>query len=171
MIDSPRQTEFTESTGSTPTAVRSEYLTLFDPSAGLEPAVGLALAGTRTIQPLRPAESSLPPPEPPPGEPDIVPPPVIGGRLEPAELIKQTVPTYPPMARQARVEGIVVLEGTIGVNGSVADLHVVEGHPLLVNEALRAVKKWKYRPAILNGKPTPSPVTINVRFNLTYPTN
>jgi protein TonB len=114
------------------------------------------------------AESTLPPPEPPPGEPDIKPPPVIGGRLEPAELIKQTLPTYPALARTARVEGVVVLEGTVSVSGNIVDIHVVDGHPLLVDEALKTVKKWKYRPAILNGQPTPSPVTVTVRFILKY---
>jgi len=165
----PSQTESNDSAGFTPTAVPSEFLALLDTQTGLEPAMGTALAGMRTIPPLRLVESSLPPPEPPPGEPDIKPPPVIGGRLEPAELIRQTVPAYPPLARNARVEGVVVLEGTVNVSGVVENIRVVEGHPLLIDEALRAVKKWKYRPAILNGQPTPSPVTIRVRFILKYP--
>ena len=169
VLELPRQTESNDTAGFTPTAVPSEFLALLDTQTGSEPAVGTALAGTRTIPPLTLAESSLPPPEPPPGEPDIKPPPVIGGRLDPAELIKQTVPLYPTLARSARVEGVVVLEGTVNVSGSVENLRVVEGHPLLIDEALRAVKKWKYRPAILNGQPTPSPVTIRVRFILKYP--
>jgi periplasmic protein TonB len=169
VLEMPRQTESNDSAGFTPTAVPSEFLALLDTQTGSEPAVGTVLAGTRTIPPLALAESSLPPPEPPPGEPDIKPPPVIGGRLEPAELIKQTVPVYPPLARNARVEGVVLLEGTVNVSGSVQNIRVVEGHPLLIDEALRAVKKWKYRPAILNGQPTPSPVTIRVRFILKYP--
>jgi len=169
MLELPRQTESNDTAGFTPTAVPSEFLALLDTQTGSAPAVGTALAGTRTIPPLTVAESSLPPPEPPPGEPDIKPPPVIGGRLDPAELIKQTVPLYPPLARSARVEGVVVLEGTVNVSGSVENIRVVEGHPLLIDEALRAVKKWKYRPAILNGQPTPSPVTIRVRFILKYP--
>jgi periplasmic protein TonB len=169
VLEMPRQTESNDSAGFTPTAVPSEFLALLDTQTGSEPAVGTVLAGTRTIPPLALAESSLPPPEPPPGEPDIKPPPVIGGRLEPAELIKQTVPVYPPLARNARVEGVVLLEGTVNVSGSVQNIRVVEGHPLLIDEALRAVKKWKYRPAILNGQPTPSPVTIRVRFTLKYP--
>jgi len=169
VLESPRQTESNETAGFTPTAVPSEFLALLDTQTGSAPAVGTALAGTRTIPPLTLAESSLPPPEPPPGEPDIKPPPVIGGRLDPAELIKQTVPLYPPLARSARVEGVVVLEGTVNVSGGVENIRVVEGHPLLIDEALRAVKKWKYRPAILNGQPTPSPVTIRVRFILKYP--
>jgi len=169
VLELPRQTESNETAGFTPTAVPSEFLALLDTQTGSAPAVGMALAGTRTIPPLTLAESSLPPPEPPPGEPDIKPPPVIGGRLDPAELIKQTVPLYPPLARSARVEGVVVLEGTVNVSGSVENIRVVEGHPLLIDEAFRAVKKWKYRPAILNGQPTPSPVTVRVRFILKYP--
>jgi TonB family protein len=169
VLELPRQTESNDTAGFTPTAVPSEFLALLDTQTGSEPAMGTALAGTRTIPPLTLAESSLPPPEPPPGEPDIKPPPVIGGRLEPAELIKQTVPVYPLLARGARVEGVVVLEGTVNVSGSVENIRVIEGHPLLIDEALRAVKKWKYRPAILNGQPTPSPLTIRVRFILKYP--
>ena len=169
VLEFPRQTESNDTAGFTPTAVPSEFLALLDTQTRSEPAVGTALAGTRIIPPLTLADSSLPPPEPPPGEPDIKPPPVIGGRLEPAELIKQTVPVYPPVARSARVEGVVVLEGTVNVSGSVENIRVIEGHPLLIDEALRAVKKWKYRPAILNGQPTPSPLTIRVRFILKYP--
>jgi TonB family protein len=169
VIQTPRQTESHDNAGFTPTAVPSEFLALLDTQTGSQPAVGMALAGTRAFTPLTLAESSLPPPDPPPGEPDIKPPPVIGGRLEPAELIRQTVPVYPPLARNARVEGVVVLEGTVNVSGTVENIRAVEGHPLLVDEALRAVKKWKYRPAILNGQPTPSPVTIRVRFVLKYP--
>jgi periplasmic protein TonB len=163
----PRQIESQDSV--TPTAIPSEVLALREIKTASEPVVGVALTPTRTIPSLMLAEASLPPPEPPPGEPDIKPPPVIGGRLEPAVLIKQTLPAYPAMARTARVTGVVVLEGTVNVNGSIENIHVVDGHPLLVDEAIKAVKKWKYRPAILNGQPTPSPVTVTVRFTLKYP--
>jgi TonB family protein len=166
VIEAPRQRESNDTF--TPSSVPSEFLALSEIKPTSAPVAGLALAGTRTIAPLMLAESMLPPPEPPPGEPDIKPPPVIGGRLEPAELIKQTLPTYPALARTARVEGVVVLEGTVSVSGNIVDIHVVDGHPLLVDEALKTVKKWKYRPAILNGQPTPSPVTVTVRFILKY---
>jgi TonB family protein len=169
VAEKPSQTNSTDSGGYVPTAVPSEFLAFFEANTQPEPAVSLALAGTRIMPPLIRAESSLPAPEPPPGEPDIKPPPVIGGRVEAAQLIKQTAPEYPSVARTARVEGVVVIEGTINVSGKVESIRVVEGHPMLVDEAVKAVKKWKYRPAMLNGEPTPCPVTITVRFNLKYP--
>jgi protein TonB len=131
----------------------------------------LALGGSRTIQPIVPLDEASfpPPPEPPPGQPDIQPPPVIGGRVETAALVEQTTPVYPALARKAHVEGVVVLEGTITVKGRVAELRVVSGHPMLVDAAIDAVKKWKYRPAKLNGQIIPCPVTVQVRFKLQYP--
>jgi protein TonB len=110
------------------------------------------------------------PPDPPPGEPDVPPPPVIGGRLEPAVLIKQTNPAYPELARTARVEGTVILEGTVSIKGNVETLTVVSGHPMLVDAAIDAVRRWKYRPAKLNGQLIPCPIKIQVRFKLDYST-
>src|SRR5262245_57835017 len=138
VTDMPRQTEPSGDAGFNLTAVPSEFIALLDTDTASKPAAGITLAGMRVVPPLKVTEPSLLLPEPPPGEPDIKPPPVIGGRLEPAELIKQTVPVYPPLARNARVEGVVVLEGTVNVSGSVENVRAVEGHPLLVDEALRA---------------------------------
>jgi protein TonB len=157
-----------DSAGFTPTPMPSEFLALLQTDTGAEPAVGVVLAGMRTLPPLIIGEPSVSLPEPPPGKPDIPPPPVIGGHVEPAELIKQTVPVYPQLARAARVEGTVFLEGTVNVKGSIENLHVVSGHPLLIDAAINAVKKWKYRPAKLNGQLTPCPVTVQVRFILHY---
>ena len=166
--ETPRYVESKETSGFTMKEVPSEFLALAETDTVSEPAVGMTLSAARPIAPLLKPEATLPPPEPPPGEPEVKPAVVIGGRLEPAQLIKETMPVYPPMARTARVEGVVVLEGTINVNGGVENLHVVSGHPMLIDEAIRAVKKWKYRPAILNGQPTPSPITVTVRFVLKY---
>jgi len=165
----PNQIQSNGSADWSPTTIPSGLVAPLGTETVPEPRPVMALYATRTIAPLSVSEPSIPPPEPPPGEPDIKPPPVIGGHLEPAELIQQTLPTYPSLARTARVEGVVVLEGTVNVSGRIENIHVVEGHPLLIDEAIRAVKKWKYRPAILNGQPTACPVTITVRFNLTYP--
>lgn len=169
VTEKPRQTQSTDSAGYTPTTVPTELLSMLDTNNLPEPVAGIAPAGTRTMPPLILADTSIPPPEPPPGEPDIKPPPVIGGRVEAAQLIKQAMPEYPPLARKARVEGVVVLEGTVNVSGSVENVRVVQGHPMLIEEAMKAVKKWKYRPAMLNGEPTPCPVIVTVRFTLRYP--
>ena len=79
------------------------------------------------------------------------------------------MPVYPALARTARVEGIVVLEGTVSMRGKVENLQVVSGYPMLVDAAINAVKNWKYRPAKLNGQLIPCPVTVQVRFSLQYP--
>jgi TonB family protein len=159
-----------------PTAIPSDLLALFETDTGFESGLGPTLAGMRPIHPstavgdvYAPSPTLMPaPPEPPPGELDVQPPPVIGGRVEQAVLIEQTKPIYPPLARTARVEGVVVLEGTVNVHGRVENLKMISGHPLLVDAAISAVKKWKYRPAKLNGQVIPCPVSVQVRFVLQY---
>jgi len=63
----------------------------------------------------------------------------------------------------------VVLEGTINVRGRVENIHVVSGHPMLVDAAVKALEKWKYAPAKLNGQIIPSPLRVQVRFKIDYP--
>jgi len=155
-----------------PTAIPSDLLAMLDTDSVVAPGLGSTMAGTRGLSLQLPlGEESLPPPppEPPPGDPDVERPPVIGGHLEQAVLIQQTKPVYPALARTARVEGIVVLEGTISEQGKVEDVHVVSGHPMLVDAAIKAVQKWKYRPPKLNGQIVSCPVRIQVRFMLKYP--
>ena len=81
-------------------------------------------------------------------------------------LIHQVKPSYPPLARQARIQGTVVLQAVIGKDGSIQGLKVVSGHPMLAPAALEAVKQWKYKPYFLNGEPVEVDTTINVNFTL-----
>lgn len=81
-------------------------------------------------------------------------------------LIHQVKPSYPPLARQARIQGTVVLQAVIGKDGSIQNLKVVSGHPMLAPAALEAVKQWKYKPYFLNGEPVEVDTTINVNFTL-----
>jgi protein TonB len=81
-------------------------------------------------------------------------------------LLRKVTPQYPPLAKQARIQGTVVLSALIGKDGSIQNLHVVSGHPMLTNAALEAVKEWKYKPYILNGEPVEVETTINVNFSL-----
>jgi len=81
-------------------------------------------------------------------------------------LIHQIKPTYPPLARQARIQGMVVLQAVIGKDGSIQNLKVVSGHPMLAPAALEAVKQWRYKPYYLNGEPVEVDTTINVNFTL-----
>ncbi|MCI0350078.1 MAG: energy transducer TonB [Acidobacteriales bacterium] len=81
-------------------------------------------------------------------------------------LTRKVQPTYPPLAKTARIQGDVVLNAVISKNGSIENLRVMSGHPMLVTSALDAVKQWKYRPYILNGEPVEVETTITVKFTL-----
>ncbi len=81
-------------------------------------------------------------------------------------LVHKVTPQYPPLAKQARIQGVVVLQALIGKDGTITGLHVVSGHPMLTNAALEAVKEWKYKPYYLNGEPVEVETTINVNFSL-----
>jgi protein TonB len=81
-------------------------------------------------------------------------------------LVHQVKPQYPPIAIQARIQGTVVLQAVIGKDGSVQDLRVITGHPMLVSSAMEAVKQWRYRPYLLNNEPVEVDTQINVNFTL-----
>jgi periplasmic protein TonB len=81
-------------------------------------------------------------------------------------LVHQVKPAYPPIAVQARIQGTVVLQTVIAKDGTVQDLRVVSGHPLLVQAALDAVRLWRYKPYLLNDQPVEVDTQINVNFTL-----
>lgn len=91
----------------------------------------------------------------------------IGGQVLEAKMVRRVMPVYPQMARSMRIAGKVQLVGTIGRDGAVRDLRVIEGHPLLVQAALSAVKQWLYSPTLLNGEPVEVIAPIEVNFTLT----
>src|SRR6266436_5956383 len=105
---------------------------------------------------------------PPPPPPKAVAPSRIkqGGQVTAASIITQTRPLYPALARQARIQGNVVLHAIIDKEGKVAQLEVISGHPLLVQSALDAVKQWRYKPTQLNGDPVEVDTTITVTFTM-----
>ncbi len=76
------------------------------------------------------------------------------------------MPEYPEIARRARISGDVVLEATVDEEGNVVRLLVIEGHPMLVEAALRAARQWKYSPTLLNGEPVPIIANVTVSFKL-----
>jgi protein TonB len=80
--------------------------------------------------------------------------------------IHRVEPTYPPLARSARVQGDVVLSAVIDTNGQIQNLVLVSGHPMLVPAAITAVKQWRYKPYLLNGQPVEVETTITVIFSL-----
>ena len=104
-----------------------------------------------------------PPPPPKPVTPKRI---RVGGNVQKARLIRQPKPMYPPLARQARIQGTVRLEAIIAKDGTIQQLRVVTGHPLLVQAALSAVRRWRYQATVLNGVPVEVATTIDVHFTL-----
>ena len=90
----------------------------------------------------------------------------IGGTVTAAKIVDKVSPVYPPLAKQTRVQGTVRLHVIIAKDGSVQQLEVLSGHPLLVQSALDAVRQWRYRPTLLNGDPVEVDTTIDVIYSL-----
>jgi TonB family protein len=88
----------------------------------------------------------------------------VGGQAQAAKLVFQPAPEYPPLARTARVQGTVRLEVVVAKDGSVEKLHVLSGHPLLVEAAEAAVERWRYQPTLLNGSPIEVVTEVDVDF-------
>ncbi len=140
---------------------------IFDPNAAIFPAsAGPGVIGGTNL---------APPPQAPPVRNDTKPiekpappaaPVAITSELLAAKLIKKVVPSYPALARRARISGTVRLEGVISKEGTIRNLQVMSGHPLLIPAALEAVKQWLYRPTVLNGQPVEVMAPIDVIFTL-----
>jgi len=81
-------------------------------------------------------------------------------------LIQKVQPTYPPLARQARIQGSVVLQAEISKNGTIENLRVISGHPMLTQAAIDAVRQWRYKPYFLNGEPVEVETQVTVNFTL-----
>lgn len=84
-------------------------------------------------------------------------------------LIRKVVPVYPPLARQARIQGAVVLQADISKEGTIENLELVSGHPMLVPAAIDAVKQWRYKPYKVNGEPVAVETQVTVDFSLVNP--
>jgi periplasmic protein TonB len=92
-------------------------------------------------------------------------PPRVSHMME-ANLIRRVQPEYPALAKQARIQGTVVLRAVIDREGKIQDLQVVIGHPLLVQAALNAVRQWRYKPYYLNDQPVEVETQVTVNFSL-----
>jgi protein TonB len=90
----------------------------------------------------------------------------VGGQVQAANLIKKVTPTYPPLAKQARISGQVRFTAIIGKDGTIQNLQLVSGHPLLVAAARDAVTQWIYKPTLLNNEPVEVITQIDVNFTL-----
>ena len=83
-----------------------------------------------------------------------------------ARLIYQPKPEYPELARLARIEGDVLFEAVISKEGTIEELKVLAGPPLLRKAAFDAVRRWRYQPTLLNGEPVEVLTEITVNFRL-----
>jgi protein TonB len=81
-------------------------------------------------------------------------------------LIRKVDPKYPPLAIGARIQGSVVLAAVISKSGTIENLRLVTGHPMLVPAAIDAVRQWHYRPYVLNGDVIEVETQITVNFVL-----
>jgi len=113
--------------------------------------------------------NAAPPPPPPPVKKEEPKGPQrirVGGNVQQAKLVRQPRPVYPPLAKQARIQGVVKLNAIISRDGTIQNLTVLSGHPLLVPAAMEAVKQWVYAPTLLNGEPVEVVTQIDVNFTL-----
>jgi protein TonB len=90
----------------------------------------------------------------------------VGGNVQAANLIRKVTPVYPPLAKQARIQGVVHFTAIIGKDGTIQNLTLLTGHPLLVEAARQAVSQWQYKPTLLNGEPVEVVTQIDVNFTL-----
>jgi len=168
---------------SSDSAPKSARITIQFRPNGFAPAPPLP---TKTQPPAASPEtkrvaSAPPPPPPPPPAPTApapfvqpAPPPTetnaqrlqIGGNVQSANLVTKIVPAYPPLAKQARVQGTVSLAVVIGKDGVVLNVEVISGDPLLTEAAVDAVRQWVYRPTLLNGEPVEVATHVDVNFTL-----
>ncbi len=150
------------------------------PTTVLQPLPGPAPVGSPVAQPAElpaaipvpataaPVASAPVPTEPVPVQaaPAATPPaPVkVSQGVVQGALIFKVNPEYPAVARAARVQGSVLMRAIIGTDGTIQRLQVISGNPLLVRSALEAVKRWRYRPYLLDGKPVEVETNITVNF-------
>jgi len=90
----------------------------------------------------------------------------IGGNVQAQNILHKVNPEYPEEARQARIQGTVRFQATIGQDGHIQNLQLESGHPIFVRSATEAVQQWTYRPTLLNGSPVAVATTIDVNYTL-----
>ena len=120
--------------------------------------------------PAEPARSAAPAPsEPPPpaAKPEASGRPVrVGGQIKPPNKIRDVPPQYPAIAQASRVQGLVIIEATIGTDGRVQNTRILRSIALLDDAALEAVRQWVFEPTLLNGVAVPVIMTVTVNFSL-----
>jgi protein TonB len=118
-------------------------------------SLGGSLGGTGTVTPI-------PPPQQPAARRIVR----VGANVKAPRQTYSVQPEYPPLAMQAHIRGVVVVNAVIDEHGNVVGARAVSGHPLLIAAALKAVLQWKYEPTLLNGTPIAVEMEVTVHFNL-----
>jgi protein TonB len=158
-----------------PSSIPQGITPVVDPPQAPEMSAGLgvigAVPGGMSNGTLNELMGSLSPgtAPPPPPTPHVAPRPQmirVGGDVIAAQAVYQPQPVYPPLAIAARVQGTVVLQAIIGKDGSVQNLKVLSGHPLLVHAAIDAVRSWRYQPTLLDLEPVDVLTEVDVKFSL-----
>jgi TonB family protein len=112
-------------------------------------------------------QTGTPSAQEPPQKPAEIPTRIrVGGNVQAAKMIRQVMPVYPPLAKQAHISGTVVFHCTIGRDGSMQQIEFVSGPPLLMKSAMDAVRQWTYQPTLFNGKAVEVDTTVSVVFTL-----
>ena len=137
------------------------------PANGVEGGVFGQPDGSSPPLPFIAAQPKLPPPAPKSPESAPSGPIRVSIGVQMAKLIRQVKPEYPPLAKAARISGVVHLVGVIGKDGTIQNLQLISGHALLTNAAIEAVRQWRYKPTLLNGEPVEVICPIDVIFTLT----
>ena len=150
---------------SKPTAASQNLAKL---SAGAAPAVtdvasAVALGGVPSGSVLSPIGRTENQPAPPPSLGSSAPPKRV---VRDPKLISSTRPVYPPLARQSGIQGSVIVSAEVAANGSVGAVTAISGPMFLRQSAIESVKQWKYAPALIDGKPVDSHVTVSIEFRL-----
>jgi len=127
---------------------------------GMPPGIG---RGSQVINNIIAATTNNVAPPPPPSTPHTI---RLSGGVTEGLLIHKITPTYPKIAIMARQQGSVILQATIGRDGTIQNLHYVSGPGLLIEPAMDAVKQWRYRPYLLNNQPVDVETQITVNFSL-----
>ncbi|MGD0199369.1 MAG: TonB family protein [Bryobacteraceae bacterium] len=127
------------------------------PAAAPAPVSAPAQAPTQQQQPAQQAQTPAP-------QAPAAPAVRTGGQVQEARLVQRIAPTYPPLARQTRVSGIVRVQAVIGKDGRVRRATAVSGPPLLRSAAVQAVQRWVYTPAMLNGETIEAETQVDINF-------
>jgi protein TonB len=112
-------------------------------------------------------DGNAPPPPPPPPPPGTGGPIRVGGDVAQSNIVYKVNPQYPAEARQARIEGVVILNVQIAKDGTVSDVKIISAsNPLLLPGVVDAVRQWVYKPTMLNGEPVEVITTVTINFSL-----